>query len=164
MAGMSDIEIYARNKLVAIHLRSYEKDQIIDDKEHLEQLLAKKGSAASASYRRSYILRLIPDLETLFQDLANRQDSLSPVMTRLNLLMDRHGIDSLSEAVETAKQDDSLRIDSLELLLSQKKFNQSEQHHDPSVIRYSIPKHLREIRTLHNNLKNYSKGLSENEL
>jgi transposase len=164
LAGMSDIEIYAQNKLVAIHPRSYKKDQIIDDKEHLEQLLSSKGRVTSASYRRSYILRLIPGLEDLFQDLANRQESLSPVMARLDLLVDQHGIQTLSEAVDSAIQDDSLRIDSLELLLSQKKFSQSERYHDPSVIRYSIPKHLREIRTQHNNLEKYSKGPSDDKI
>ena len=158
MVGMSDLEIYSKNDLVAIHERSFEKGKIIDDKEHLKELLETKGKSTSASYQRSYILRLIPDLEVLFADLANRQEPLAPIMARLNLLVDQFGIESLSEAVQTAKKDDSLRIDSLELLLSQKRLDPATKFHDPSLIRYSLPKHFRNIRTTHSNLAQYSKG------
>jgi len=163
LVGMSDIEIYSQNELVAIHPRSFEKGKIIDDEEHLKQLLETKGRASSATYQRAYILRLIPDLNVLFSDLANRQEPLSPVIERLNLLVDRYGIETLGEVVELAKKENSLRIDSLELLLSQKRLDPSTNYHDPSIIRYSLPKHFRNIRTKHSNLKQYTKGLPKNE-
>lgn len=162
LVGYKDIEIYRGNSLIATHSRSFNKNQIVENGAHLESFLKHQGKGTKPAYRRGYLMRLLPDLEPLFQRLALQNDSFKPVVTRIQLLLDRYGVTHVENAIKELNKSESLRIDSLELSLSQ--FNgKNREHIDGSGVKYSLPKHLRNIETVHRNLETYKSTLEEDK-
>ena len=86
---------------VARHARSYDRDQRIEDRRHLETLAGHKRQARELS-GRDRLRALCPHADTLIEEMARRQEALRQHTYRLNQLLDRYGSEALDGAIAEA--------------------------------------------------------------
>lgn len=153
--GMNDLEIYHENELVALHVRSFEKDKIIEDKEHIDELCKYRKKSTSATYQRTYFIRLIPQTEKIFKDLAKNDSPIKPALKRIEHLIQRYGISKVEEAFKQAEKEKHVFLDAVEMILSKENYDTKKD-----IIIDNLSYDLKSIKTKHHNLSIY-KGISK---
>jgi transposase len=86
---------------VARHPRSYDRDQRIEDRRHLQALAGHKRKARELS-GRDRLRALCPHAEALLEEMARRGEALRQHTFRLNQLLDRYGSTALDTAIAEA--------------------------------------------------------------
>lgn len=115
-ASENFIEIYVGIEKVAEHLRSYGKGEIIENEEHIaEVLLRKKRAVVGSSLQK--ILVLVPEAECFLEILAKRGESMSGATNSLLKMIDMYGKELLSEAIQEVVVLESPRLKSLHFSL-----------------------------------------------
>lgn len=154
--GMKDLEIYHENNLIALHERSFERDKIIEDKEHLISLGRHRKNSTSQTYQRGYFIKLIPETEKIFTDLAKTDSPLKPTLKRIERIIEKYGISEVENAFKQAKKEGSVYLDAVEMALS---CNKNEDNKE--WIQSQLPDHLKNLKTKHHDLRTYhTKDLS----
>ncbi len=116
LADLERVRIFDRQELVAEHARSWDKQQVIDDEEHLEALWrSKKKSRVHQGQDR--LLRAAPQAEELLRALARRQRHLATAVARLLELLDAFGARELQAAVAEALEKGSPHPETVRLIL-----------------------------------------------
>jgi hypothetical protein len=102
---------------IARHLRSYDRQQRIDDPSHLATLLAQKRKAlgATASGRLTHA---VPDITAFLDAAFQRGESITQQTRQLLLLLDDYGAAVLADAVREALAQNTPRATSVAFLLS----------------------------------------------
>jgi hypothetical protein len=149
--GMHDLEVYNQNELIAYHVRSFEKDQIIEDKEHLDELCRHRSKSASNTYKRGYFMRLIPQTEPMFLALAKHNEPMLPLLKRIESAIKRYGIQKVENAFKQAEKEHRIHMDIVEMILTK----ENDITNTNELIISSIPIKFQQIKTIHHDLKSY---------
>ena len=104
---------------IARHLRSYDRQQRIDDPAHLAALLEQKRKAlgATASGRLAHA---VPDITAFLNAAFQRGEAPARQTTQLLLLLDDYGAAALADAVREALANNTPRAASVAFILSRR--------------------------------------------
>jgi hypothetical protein len=100
-ADLDQVRIFDRQELVATHRRSWDKGQVVEDPDHLDELWRAKREAR-LHRGQDRLLRAVPQAEALLRALGQRQRHLASAVDRLLGLLDEHGQAELTVAVAEA--------------------------------------------------------------
>jgi len=145
------IEIYSGIEKVAEHKRSYDKKEIIENNEHVDEILKTKKRAIQGSALHK-ILILVPEAECFLDIITKRGESISGATNSLKKMLDLYGKELLAEAIQEVVVLESPKLKSLHFSLkrlfldkkddfknkskieikSEKFANAFVQHHDTS--------------------------------
>lgn len=120
VANLSVVRILDGTKVVAIHERSWDKDQVVENNEHVDELWKQKR-AARLSHGQDRLLRAVPRAEALLTALARRQRHLATAVDRLLRLMDQFGRAELDAAIAEALDSGSPHPETVRLVLDQRR-------------------------------------------
>lgn len=110
------IEFFDGVEKVAEHSRSYGKHEIIENDEHISEILKMKKRAIQGSALRK-ILVLVPEAEYFLEILAKRGESISGATISLTKMIDLYGKELLAEAIQEVIVQESPKLKSLHFSL-----------------------------------------------
>lgn len=93
--------LYDGERLVAEHLRSYDRGRDIEDPEHVKPLLERKRKADEQHLLKRF-LSLSPQAESYYRELAERKLSWRLHLRRIVALVDVYGAEKVTRAIEDA--------------------------------------------------------------
>jgi hypothetical protein len=93
--------VYHGDKLVATHMRSYERHLDIENPEHVAELLDWRRKAREAHMLRSFYA-LSPQAEPYYQRLQERRLNVRTHLAKIMALVDIHGKEPVARAIEDA--------------------------------------------------------------
>lgn len=101
LASDRDIRVLKDGRTVCEHLRSFEKQRVIEKREHRDALwdekrFAKKGRA------QDRLTRAAPTVEQILTELAKRGDNIGSACSQLCRLLDQFGASQLERAAQEA--------------------------------------------------------------
>lgn len=120
VADLEVVRVLDGADVVAAHQRSWDKDQVVEDNEHVDQLWKQKR-AARLSHGQDRLLRAVPRAEELLTALARRQRHLATAVDRLLRLMDQFGRAELDAAVAEALDSGSPSPETVRLVLDRRR-------------------------------------------
>ena len=130
LADPTRVRIFDRNELIAEHERSWDKQQVIEEPAHLEDLWSAKRRARSHR-GLDRLAHAVPQTKALLEALAQRQRHLATAVQRLLFLLDSYGKQAMSAAVAEALDNGSPHPETVRLIL--------ERHSRPTPPRLPIP-------------------------
>jgi transposase len=129
VADLSVVRIFDGAEEVATHQRSWDKNQIVEDREHISKLWQQKR-AARLSHGQDRLLRAVPRAEELLTAMARRQRHLATAVDRLLRLKDEFGRADLDTAIAEALDSGSPHPETVRLILDRRR---RERHQAPPV-------------------------------
>jgi transposase len=120
LAGLTAVRIFDGVEEIASHPRSWGKNQVIENEEHISKLWQHKRAARLARGQER-LLRAVPQAEELLTALARRQRHLATAVDRLLRLMDEFGRAELAGAVAEALQSGSPHPETVRLILDRRR-------------------------------------------
>ncbi len=120
VADLSVVRIFDGTEEVAAHQRSWDKNQVVEDEEHISKLWRQKR-AARLSHGQDHLLRVVPRAEELLTALARRQRHLATAVDRLLRLMDEFGRADLDTAIAEALDSGSPHPETVRLILDRRR-------------------------------------------
>lgn len=93
--------IYHRDKLIARHVRSYDRHQDFENPDHPRELLAQRRKAREQLLLRRFLL-LSPAAERYYQELQQRRLNSQHHLRKILALSEIYGTDSVARAIEDA--------------------------------------------------------------
>lgn len=129
VADLSAVRILDGTEEVAAHSRSWGKNQVVEDREHISKLRSQKR-AARLSHGQDRLLRVVPRAEELLTALARRQRHLATAVDRLLRLMDEFGRADLDIAIAEALDSGSPHPETVRLILDRRR---RERYQAPPV-------------------------------
>jgi len=115
---------------IAVHRRSWDRHQIIEDPAHRQALLEEKRRALGASPSGRLVLA-VPESEKLLNEGFRRGESIGRSTTRLLELLDDYGADAMRAAIQLAFERDTPRVSSVQWLLQQRRRTQQNRQVRP---------------------------------
>jgi len=152
LASATTVRLVAGTDVIAHHTRSYDTAQTIDDRAHLEGLLAATRQASPQTARDR--LRLaVPLTATLFERLAARGEALRGHTARLLALLDDYGPQELAAAVTLALARDALGAGAIAHLLDTRRRRRGL----PPPVPLALPNHpgVRDLDVTPHRLETY---------
>lgn len=125
-AEIERLRIFERHQLIAEHRRSWDKGQVIEDPEHLEELRRQKR-AARRHRDQHRLIQAVPQAEALLRALAQRQRRLASAVARLCELLAEVGPGELSAAVAEALEHGSPHPETVRLILDRRRHQRGLQ-------------------------------------
>ncbi|MGH9381955.1 MAG: Mu transposase domain-containing protein, partial [Thermoanaerobaculia bacterium] len=119
-AEIDRIRIFDAEELIAEHVRSWDKGQVIEDAEHLEDLRRHKR-AARRQRDQHRLIQAVPRAEELLRALAQRQRRLTHAVARLVELLAEAGPGELAAAVAEALERGSPHPQTVRLILDRRR-------------------------------------------
>jgi len=120
LADLGALRIFDGVEEIASHPRSWGKNQVIENEEHISKLWRHKRAARLARGQER-LLRAVPQAEELLTALARRQRHLATAVDRLLRLMDEFGRAELAGAVAEALQSGSPHPETVRLILDRRR-------------------------------------------
>jgi len=120
IADLEVVRVLDGTEAVATHQRSWDKDQVVEEKAHVDELWKQKR-AARLSHGQDRLLRAVPQAEELLTALARRQRHLATAVDRLLRLMDQFGRAELGTAVAEAIDSGSPHPETVRLVLDRRR-------------------------------------------
>lgn len=134
LADTAEIRVLDRHEVVARHRRSWDKGRVIEDVGHLAALRqAKRQARLHRDQHR--LLAAVPAAERLLAALGRRQRHLTTAAQRLLRLLDEHGPEELSVALDEALAAGSPHPDTVRLVLERRR----HQRGLPPAIPVTLP-------------------------
>ncbi|MCI0733509.1 MAG: hypothetical protein L0Y38_06770, partial [Methylococcaceae bacterium] len=93
--------IYHQNKLIARHVRSYDRHQDFENPDHPRELLAQRRKAREQILLRRFLL-WSPTAERYYQELQQRRLNPRHHIRKILVLSEIYGTENLSRAIEDA--------------------------------------------------------------
>jgi len=109
----------AQGKVLAEHVRSYDRGKCIENPEHLQALTEEKRHARGTRLR-DHLEMACAKMSTLFERILERNLPLGSEVKRLRTLSERYGQDALCEAVDEALSRNASSAASVEHILEQR--------------------------------------------
>jgi len=100
-ANDHEVRIFKQDRLIASHLRSWQKHRDIEDPKHLEAILEEKQRASQAK-QKDIFLSLGELAEKFLLGLIQTQKSLPHELKKINALITAYGKTEILQAIETA--------------------------------------------------------------
>jgi transposase len=126
VASQTQVRILNNVEVLATHIRSYEKMQIIEDQEHINNLAAKKR-AASELRGRDRLRTLCSNANKFIETICLRGESIRHQTTRLNKLLDLYGAMALNEARQESMDRRAYSADAVNYLIEVKRKKKNEK-------------------------------------
>jgi transposase len=101
LADPERVRILDGVKVVATHVRSYDSKQQIEERAHIDALVAQKAKA-SGQRGMSHLNQVAPASRALLEQAALRGENLGNITTTLLRLLDRYGASELQTAILAA--------------------------------------------------------------
>ena len=128
------IRIFDRQELIAEHARCWDKQQIVENPEHLQALWRAKHKAR-VHRGQDRLLRAVPQAEEMLRELARRQRHLATAIARLLRLLEAFGVQELKVAVAEALEQGSPHPETVRLILDRRR----QQRHAKPPIAIELP-------------------------
>lgn len=111
---------------VAVHKRSFDKDQIIENEDHIQEL----KDAKRAAYQHRNMNRLqeaAPSMTDFLVKASQRGHNLGRLTQQLNNLLDSYGASELEIAIKEALEADRMHADAVQQVLECRRESQKPQ-------------------------------------
>lgn len=128
------VRILCGDQEQAHHQRSWEQGAVIEDRTHIQALLAQKKQARQMR-TTSRLLKAAPSAGPLLERIGERAAPLGPAVLRLERLLDLYGPDELEAALQLTAQLPGPDIHAIQLLLDQRR----QQRHMGPPVSTSLP-------------------------
>ena len=112
--------IYRQDKLIARHLRSYDRHQDIEDPEHPRALLRQRRKAADQKLLQR-LLALTPRAERFYLALAERRLNAAHHVRKIVALSEIYGAEAAGRAIDDALEFEALSCEYIANLLEQRR-------------------------------------------
>lgn len=116
VATETEIRVERDGVEVARHRRSWGRKEVIDDPAHLGALAEHKRRGRELK-GREWVLSQLPAAQAIYEHLLKTNARLGPQTVRLIELLDSHGVDRVSVALDRAIERGTLSADSVAYLL-----------------------------------------------
>jgi hypothetical protein len=114
------VRVFDRNEVVAEHRRCWAKHRVVEDPEHVADLVSAKRQARRQR-GQDRLLRAVPRCETLLSEMAKRQRRLGSAVDWLNRLLDQFGRPEMVAAVDEALAAGSPSVETVQLILDRRR-------------------------------------------
>lgn len=142
------LEVWSDRKIIALHERSWIKDRVIEDTEHV-LALAKQQSLGAPVTKRNALLRLVPSSREFFTLAQQRALSSRRLEARIYVAIANYGAKTVEQAMRKIVDAGAACIDSLEIVLSQ------QPSHKKQIPAHMLPHSAQNLETAHQNLHDY---------
>jgi len=112
--------IYRQDKLIARHVRSYDRHQDIEDPDHPKALLQQRRRAADQKLLQR-LLALTPRAERFYQALAERRLNAPHHVRKIVALSEIYGIEPAARAIDDALEFEAFSCEYIANLLEQRR-------------------------------------------
>jgi len=104
---------------LAVHKRSFDRDQQVEDPSHIEELIAvkKKAKQHRGMDRLSYA---VPSSRALFEKAAFRGQNLGALTTGLLTVLDQYGQEETEHAIQHVLKSDATHVSAVRQILEQR--------------------------------------------
>jgi hypothetical protein len=116
VASEKQVRIMDGTKVVAIHERSYDKGERIEQEGHLDALRATKARAASSA-PNDRLRRAAPQSSALLEEMAKRGSNLGSAVAHLLRLLDQFNGRALNGAIQTAMERNAPNVSAVQMIL-----------------------------------------------
>ena len=138
LADLAEVRILDGQNVIARHVRSYDRRAQIEDRAHIDGLVAHKH-AARRHRATNYLVASAPAVETLLVRAGERGDNLGSITSTLMQLLARYGAAELEAAILEALARDVPHPNAVRLILERRR----EERHEPPPIAVILPAHVR---------------------
>jgi transposase len=151
-ASSQMVRIIDGDSCVAKHSRCWNKGEVIENPEHIKNLVTMKKEARLHRHQLR-LLRAVPQVEKLLCELATRQHALAVPVDELNRLLDTFGACELQTAIEEALKVGSPHPSTVRLILDRRR----RDHQQPPPLPVTLPddKRLRDLVVTPHDLAEY---------
>lgn len=162
-ATQQEVRICDGTKTIAVHKRTFDKNQQIDAPEHVNELL----DAKRAARQHRYLDRLemaAPTCKDFFVEAANRAQNLGRMTQQLNELLDIYGSQELEHGVKTALAAGRIHVAAVRQAIEQERGKLGLEK-EPVRLRFESNALANELSITPNTLAEYGQlfGGEENE-
>jgi hypothetical protein len=112
--------IYRQDKLIARHVRSYDRHQDIEHPDHPRTLLRQRRKAADQKLLQR-LLALTPRAERFYQALAERKLNVTHHVRKIVALSEIYGIEPAARAIDDALEFEAFSCEYIANLLEQRR-------------------------------------------
>ena len=144
--------VYAGEKLIARHIRSYERYQDFEDPDHPKALLAQRKKARDQKIFMRFI-GLSPKADLYYRKLAERRMNPNEHVRKIVALSEIYGTDPIARAIEDAFVFQAFSSEYIANLLQQRARFQKE----PAALQLTRREDLLDIRLEHPDLSIYER-------
>ncbi len=123
VAEIDRLRLFDRQELIAEYTRCWDKGQVVEVPEHLEELRQTKR-AARRHRDQHRLTRAVPQAEELLRALAGRQQHLAGAVSRLVELLVEVGPQELARAIAEALERQTPDPESVRLILDRRRYEQ----------------------------------------
>ncbi len=144
--------VYAAEKLIARHIRSYERNLDIEDPDHPKALLAQRKKARDQKIFMRF-LSLSPKADLYYRKLEERRLNPNEHVRKIVALSEIYGPDPLARAIEDAFLFEAFSCEYIANLLQQR----ARFHPEPAALHLTRREDLLDIRLEHPDLSVYER-------
>jgi transposase len=144
--------VYAGEKLIARHIRSYERYQDFEDPDHPKALLAQRKKARDQKIFMRFIA-LSPKADLYYRKLAERRLNPQQHVRKIVALSEIYGTDPVARAIEDAFIFEAFSSEYVANLLQQR----ARFHKQPAALHLTRREDLLDIRLEHPDLSVYER-------
>jgi transposase len=137
LADLGHVRITDGTRILATHVRSYDKDAQIEDPAHIEALVQSKR-AAHQHRATDHLAHVAPASNDLLMRAAERGGNLGSITAALGRLLQRYGATELQLAIVAALEQDVPHPNAVRLALERRR----EQRGLPPPIAVALPAHV----------------------
>jgi len=144
--------VYAGEKLIARHIRSYDRYQDFEDPDHPKALLAQRKKARDQKIFMRFIA-LSPRADLYYRKLAERRMNPNEHVRKIVALSEIYGTEPLARAIEDAFIFEAFSCEYIANLLQQR----ARFHKEPAALHLTRREDLLDIRLEHPDLSVYER-------
>jgi len=148
--------VYAGDKLIARHIRSYERYQDFEDPDHPKALLAQRKKARDQKIFMRFIA-LSQKADLYYRKLAERRLNPQQHVRQIVALSEIYGTDPVARAIEDAFAFEAFSSEYIANLLQQR----ARFHKEPAALHLTRREDLLDIRLEHPDLSVYERKTDE---
>jgi hypothetical protein len=146
--------IYYQEKLIARHVRSYDRHQDIENPDHPKELIAQRKKARDQKIFMRFLM-LSPKAQAYYQQLEQRRMNPQHHIIKIVALSEIYGVDPVARAIEDACVLQAYSCEYIANLLEQR----ARKLPEPSALILTRRQDLLEIEIDQPNMEVYSKAL-----
>lgn len=159
-ADKYQVRIFHRDICIAVHNRSYEKNQKIEDPKHFKELLKIKKAARDSKLRDRF-LAMAPCCSKYFEGLLNLEKDLKAELRQIMQQVDSYGIYEVVPAIEKALEHNAFGAAYVKNIISQNRAKRNEKVIAP--LRLSKYPEIEDLEVEPKNLDDYDKLFEKEE-
>jgi transposase len=158
-ADLQQIRIYDGNNLLAIHTRTFNKSQQVEQQIHIDALWQHK-TEAKRSRGHNRLSHASPLIESLLQQTIERGHTLKSTINLLIELLDAYGQAEFHQAVKEAMDQQSPHPDGIRQVLERRR----DERQQPPPIAVAVPEKAKQYHVKSANLSDYDQLNIEKEI